>query len=733
MQTRRVVRAEQWWDAKVPPLVGIAALAIGARPGPAPVRAMGDLLLLVCSMVGVAAFGHVVNDWCDVEVDAAGGKANRLAAMATGRRAALAGGALVVGLAPWLLLERRGLALAALAVEVGLLVAYSVPPLRLKGRVWAGALADAAYAFAVPFLLVVLALGPQPGRSDGPLVLALLAAWGLVLGLRGILHHQVHDAEADRAAGVGTVARSLGVGTVERLMATVLLPLELVLLVAVVLVAGITWIWWLLAAFVVWRTFQVSFLWTEPLVPSVLRQPRQRVEVVGFHYVNDFLERWLPVAALISLALAAPWWWAAVVVHLVLFRTAVRTFVAWDLWVLPDGLERLAYSRQATRDIREVKRLRLEAQARGPAPLADSTARRWIFVVCGPSSHLETLATALAHLRPLTMAEIWVLTDPARNAAPMEAAGVDRVVEVSTPTDLDDHQASIWLKTSVHRHLPAGEWCYLDSDIIAVAPAIEEVFDHRAGPVAFASDLTIRENSVDRFSPWAMTCECLGYDDQHSCSHLREQLAARFGVEVPGDWLHWNGGVFVFGPEAAEVLDLWHERAVASFAWPEWKTRDQGALIASVWSLGLQDMPRLPPAFNFIADLGNHDLCLDPERGWAHHPSGPWFQARLLHLYTSALEDPAWSLGRDVESVVLRRSRVRLYRYRRAEVQSAVRRVASDWRGIVQIRLRRVRRLPRRLVPSRVWQGLRVRLGLAQPSIADDAVGPGPQRAEGQG
>jgi hypothetical protein len=534
----------------------------------------------------------------------------------------------------------------------------------------------------------------------------------------------------------------------ERLLGSVLLPVEVALLVAVLVLAGIGWTAWVAAAFVVWRTFQAFFLWSEPVVPSALGGQRYRVEILGFQFVNDFLERWLPVAALVALAARSPWWWVAVVVHLVLFRSAVRTFFAWDLWVLPDGVERMLFAHRARRDVRLVERRRLEGVAAGPVPLADPTARRWVFVVCGPLSHLETLGTALRHLRPVTEAEIWVLTDSSRNATPIEHPGIDHVVDVATPAELDDHQASIWLKTSVHRHLPVGEWCYLDSDIIAVAPGVEELFDHRDGPVAFASDLTIRENSVDRFSPWAMTCACLGHGDEHSCGHLREQLVARFDVEVPGDWLHWNGGVFAFGPEAAPVLDLWHERSVASFGWPEWKTRDQGALISTVWSLGLQDLPRLPPTFNFIADLGNGDLCLDAERGWAHHPSGPWFQARFLHLYTSALEDPSWSLGRDVEAVVMRRSRVRIYRYRRSEVQSAMTHAlsvgASEARSRTHYALnewwwklhdfgvlwgRRARRAPRRLSPWRIWRAVRVRLGMAPP-VDPDEVSPGPQRAE---
>lgn len=712
------MRSQQWWDHKVPPVIAVAALALGARPGPARAADLGALALLVCSVLGVAAFGHLVNDWADVEADARGDKANQLTGRPWSQRLVLVGTTLAVGLAPWFWLPSRPRALGALGTEVALLVVYSVPPVRLKARGWAGAACDAAYAYGLPFLIAALAFGPGGVTGHDGRFLVVLGALGLLVGLRGILSHQLDDIEADRAAGTGTVARRFGVERTERLLADAFLPIELAAWAAVVALAGVAWLPWLVLAYVIYRTFQVTFLWTESLTIASLRQPRRRVEAVGFDFANDFLERWLPLAALVALAVRSPWWWVAVGGHLVLFRTALRTFLAWDLWAMPDALERVAFAHRARRDIQEMARRRAVAVAAGPAPLEDPTARRWVFVVCGPGSHIHTLATAVRHLRPVTAAEIYVVTDPARNAVPIDAPGVDRVVEVATPPELDDHQASIWLKTSIHRHLPAGEWCYLDSDIIAVAPGVEELFDHRRGPVAFASDSTIRENSVDRFSPWAMTCDCLGYDDQHSCGHLREQLRARFDVAVPGDWLHWNGGVFAFGPEAAPVLDLWHERAVASFAWPEWKTRDQGALIATAWTLGLADLPRLPPAFNFIADLGNSDLCLDPERGWALHPAGPWSDARFLHLYTSPLEDPGWDLGRDVEAVVLRASRVRRYRFERSQVRSRV-------MALARVRMMRLRRLPRRLTPARLQRALLVRLG-RDGDGADDVVS-GPQ------
>jgi SAM-dependent methyltransferase len=308
--------------------------------------------------------------------------------------------------------------------------------------------------------------------------------------------------------------------------------------------------------------------------------------------------------------------------------------------------------------------MRRERVERGPDPVSDEVraGRRWVFVVCGDDMHLVTLAVATEHLAALSALEIWVVTDTSRNGLPVDEAHVDRVVDVRTPEELDHHQASIWLKTGLGELLPEGEWCYLDTDVIAVAAGAEAVFDARSGPIAFASDLTHVGNCVDHFSTYAMTCACR--ETRTLCGHLREQFLARWDLEVPGRWLHWNGGVFVFGPEARPFLAMWRERALASFSWPEWRTRDQGALIATVWTLGLPDLPRLPRRFNFIADFDNPDLSFDPVLGWAHHPDGPWVDPVFLHLYTSPLHELDWDFGRDTEQVLIRKGSQRMARHR---------------------------------------------------------------------
>jgi 4-hydroxybenzoate polyprenyltransferase len=721
---RSAVRAQQWWDYKIPPVLATALLVAGASRRGSGWIEVRNLVLFLTAAVGIAAFGHVVNDLADIRTDSLAGKRNVMSMMSAAPRVLLVGATLALGLAPFGWLPRDRWVVGLVAAEIALLVAYSVPPVRLKGRAVAGVLADASYAYLVPIALTIAVFGELGGApAIRWWVVTPVLVWAMLMGVRGIVSHQLDDVDNDRRSNVDTLVLHVGVDRATR-WASRLAVIELVaaaLAIAVVAVAGDdAWLAAFAVAYAVWRTFQVWFLWDEPLLAAALHDPTARLRLVGFVLLNEFVERWLPLAALVAIAVDRAAWWLVVAAYLIAFDNALVEFISRDARTLPDALERLAHERRARRTIRRAAAARQATIAAGPAPVTqqERDGRRWVFVVCGPAMHLRTLQTAVANLRPLTSLEIWILTDRGRNETELDLAGVDRIVDVATPQELDDHQASIWLKTSVHRHLPDGEWCYLDSDVLAVGPGVEEVFEHRHGPVAFASDLTIAANEVDRFSPWAMNCGCAGHGDEHSCSHLRDELQRRLDLRVPGNWVHWNGGVFVFGPDSGTFLDLWHELAVRSFAWPEWRTRDQGALIATVWTLGCQELPRLPGRFNFIADLGNSDLCHDPDRGWALHPAGPWERPVFMHLYTSALDDPTWEFGRDVEAPIVRRSLVRRSRWDRSAKRSRRQQELVERWGLFRIRSAH---LVRRLQPHRVLQGLRRRLGGAEPHADADA------------
>lgn len=375
----------------------------------------------------------------------------------------------------------------------------------------------------------------------------------------------------------------------------------------------------------------------------------------------------------------------------------------------------------------------------------------FVFVVCGAREHIETLHFSLRYLRKYSAHQIWVLTDLKRNETEIVH---EHVIHADTPEKYDHHEASIYLKTGIHRFLPKGNhYCYLDTDVIALAPEADAIFNEFIAPIRFAPD----HCRMNKFSPSAVRCGCSeqwetkrssfmqllekynrlktdpeilakrarleayfenvrasvirktlssiryhlsgkqfwlndefyfdkqarawkdtsgqviiyesdireiaresGYiydeakqdwKDEHGhyvweevCNHLKEKIYQAFGIAIQdGTWQHWNGGVFLFNDSSHPFLEAWHTKTMHIFGLSDWKTRDQGTLIATVWEFGLQDHPVLDKRWNFLADYNNEAIHFDPngqftDDDWAHA-----FQVNLLHVYHH-FGDASWDL-----------------------------------------------------------------------------------------
>lgn len=119
------------------------------------------------------------------------------------------------------------------------------------------------------------------------------------------------------------------------------------------------------------------------------------------------------------------------------------------------------------------------------------------------------------------------------------------------------------------------------------------------------------------------------------CNHLTEAISSTFQIEIKAkNWQHWNGGVFLFSDESANFLQAWHAKAIKIFDLPEWKTRDQGILIATAWEFGLQNQPTLSKEWNFIADFHNHKLALNKETNTLSDDLfGTNYQPKFVHVF----------------------------------------------------------------------------------------------------
>ncbi len=219
-------RTSPWWQPKLGLLMALCYLALAMTEA-----SVADSLtfcsLFLASSLGFGFFGHLLNDLGDEWQDMASQKPNLAAGKGPWFRVAALVGSLLVALAPWVLLATDKLIGALLSAEVLLFILYAIRPFRLKERGAAGLLADAAYAFVIPAVLVFHASWLRFGVSLPDGLLLVTSIWAFSAGIFNITLHQLMDRESDAESRQQTFAVTRGRSTTMRLVAKVLLPLHL--------------------------------------------------------------------------------------------------------------------------------------------------------------------------------------------------------------------------------------------------------------------------------------------------------------------------------------------------------------------------------------------------------------------------------------------------------------------------------------------------------------------------
>ena len=277
----------------------------------------------------------------------------------------------------------------------------------------------------------------------------------------------------------------------------------------------------------------------------------------------------------------------------------------------------------------------------------------FVYAVCG-DAHGRLVNTSLRFLKRFTSQEVLVVAS--RCASQIDH---DQVIRIDPGDAFDDHQASILLKTNLHRLAGGrtGRSCYLDNDVVAVNSEVDGIFKLKSGPVTFAAD----HSRMRVFSRWAVRCPCT----QGECDHLRDAIKVKFGVEITEpDWQHWNGGVFLFDSESTDFMDTWHQYTRSIFDDPGWRTRDQGTLIATTWRHGLERQAVLPRIYNYIVDAMHHipdakrpslgvgDYHVD--RGYSLELDSNLPRPHFLHLINGSMGARGWKNWDDAEALLER-------------------------------------------------------------------------------
>lgn len=308
---RSVSRADDWWNFKLASLLSVFYAT--ALHTDWPIAALAwELALVFAAILALATFVSLINDATDLADDAAAGKANRLAGRSASFRAAAIALAVAAGLG--ILYGWRNYPVAAALYLAGWVcfTLYSLPPVRLKARGFAGVLADACGAHAFPSLAIaalVVTAAAQP--SDSGWLLAV-GCWSLGYGMRGNLWHQLSDRERDRAAGVATFGARHSRKTVVDVGRWCVFPLELAGLLAMLWQIGslLPVVGLVIHGLLVW---QRAARWR---VAPVVTDPVGSYQIV----LHDYYDAILPVTLLLAAAISHPLDWAVLAVHALFFR-----------------------------------------------------------------------------------------------------------------------------------------------------------------------------------------------------------------------------------------------------------------------------------------------------------------------------------------------------------------------------------------------------------------------------
>lgn len=304
---KKFIRFDNWWYSKMPPILAVAYLCI-LQGKFTPAELAGLLPSMLFSIACVAAYGHIINDIFDIDSDRRAGKRNAIARLAVLQRwlicVALGAGGFLPALYS---VHYSGAGYLILAANYLWPTIYSLPSIRLKERGMAGVLCDAVGSHVTPtlFVLVVLSNALTTVPINFMTFAAIALVWSIVLGIKGILHHQVADRENDRVAGTVTLATNAAPGRIELFLPRYNLLVELPISIAFVsIVSGFCPLAVVgLSIYCLTEVFKFFFGFQFALNGD----PRNTRPSIPF--VNEsFYDFWLPIVTTLQLALLGLAW-----------------------------------------------------------------------------------------------------------------------------------------------------------------------------------------------------------------------------------------------------------------------------------------------------------------------------------------------------------------------------------------------------------------------------------------
>jgi 4-hydroxybenzoate polyprenyltransferase len=175
---------------------------------------IGEVLLFVVFSTIMTGFGYLVNDLADQDLDFLQGKRNAFSGVTKKKAALVVAAALIIGSLFGLPFISRPWFGLLWVLWIAAAFSYSLPPLRLKERGWAGLVVTIAAQQTLPTAMLFAAFGSL--FSWGTAVFMIFAT---ARGISSDVSHQLRDRAIDAASGARTFAVQQGKALGERIYA----------------------------------------------------------------------------------------------------------------------------------------------------------------------------------------------------------------------------------------------------------------------------------------------------------------------------------------------------------------------------------------------------------------------------------------------------------------------------------------------------------------------------------
>jgi glycosyltransferase involved in cell wall biosynthesis len=220
-------RIKQWWKPKAGVLLALLVLTANLA-NPRCVDFTWIAVLSIITLVGIAFFGHLINDLGDMDTDQIAGKNNSMLHRSLLYRGGLVAISLALAIIPWFYLPITIFSLLLLTIEAILFISYSLPPIRIKNRPVLAIFWDSAYAFVLPASLAVYTYSLAFDIQFSTLFYVSLSIWLTALGLRQIINHHIADKENDLRSNTPNLTNFTSERKLFKITKNLLIPIEFI-------------------------------------------------------------------------------------------------------------------------------------------------------------------------------------------------------------------------------------------------------------------------------------------------------------------------------------------------------------------------------------------------------------------------------------------------------------------------------------------------------------------------